>query len=48
MSLSRVRERDGISYFTIMTLQWAIGARQYKSVYTWSRGAVRGAPPFWS
>lgn len=48
MSLSRVRIRDGISYFSRMTLQWTIGDKKYKSVYGWSRNRVPGAPPFWS
>lgn len=45
MSLSRVRQRDGVSYFSRMTLQWTAGGKQYKSSYDWSRD---GAPsPFW-
>jgi hypothetical protein len=47
MSLSRVRQRDGVSYFSRMTLQWTIGGRHYKTSYGWSRGALRGSPPFW-
>ena len=48
MSLSRVRIRNGIGYFARMTLQWTMGGRKYKSVYSWSRGQIPGAPPFWS
>ncbi len=48
MSLSRVRQRDGVSYFSRMTLQWTVDGKQHKSSYGWSRGAMPGAPPFWS
>lgn len=48
MSLSGVRERGEVRYFTIMILHWTIGTKHYKSVYGWSPGAVPGAPPFWS
>jgi len=48
MSLSRVRIRDGVSYFSRMTLYWNIGGRKHKSVYAWSHGPIPGVPPFWS
>lgn len=48
MSLYRVRQRNGVSYFSRMTLRWTIGGKQYKSSYGWSRGPVPSAPPFWS
>jgi hypothetical protein len=48
MSLSRVRIRHGISYFTRLILQWTISGRHYKSVYRWSHGPILDAPPFWS
>jgi hypothetical protein len=48
MSLSRVRQRDGVSYFSRMTLQWTVGGKEYKSSYHWSGGAGPSAPPFWS
>jgi hypothetical protein len=48
MSLSRVRIRDDVSYFSRITLQWTIGGRRYKSAYRWSNAPVPGAPPFWS
>ena len=47
MSLSRVRIRDGVSYFSRMILRWTIDGSRYKSVYEWVRGPARGAPPFW-
>lgn len=47
MSLSRVRIRRGVSYFSRMTLQWTRDGRHYKSVYGWSPGPATGAPPFW-
>jgi hypothetical protein len=48
MSLSRVRARQGVSYFSRMILQWTVDGRRYKSVYDWTPGHVHGAPPFWS
>jgi len=48
MSLSRVRIRGGVSYFSRMALYWSIGGRKHKSVYTWSHGPTPKAPPFWS
>lgn len=48
MSLSRVRIRGHVSYFSRMTLNWSIGGRKHKSVYAWSRGPTAGVPPFWS
>jgi hypothetical protein len=48
MSLSRMRIRDGVSYFSRMTLQWTMNGRQYKSVYRWSSHLLQAGPPFWS
>lgn len=48
MTLSRVRARNGVTYFSLMTLRWTIAGKQYKSIYDWSYSPVRGTPPFWS
>ncbi len=47
LSLSRVRVRDGVRYFSQLTMQWTINGRQYKSVFAWTTGAVRGTSPAW-
>jgi len=48
MSLSRVRTRDGVGYFSRMTLKWAIDGRRYKTVYSWTLAKIPDALPFWS
>jgi hypothetical protein len=47
MSLSRVRIKDGVRYFSRMILRWSNEGRKYKSVYNWSPGPLPGTPPFW-
>jgi hypothetical protein len=47
LSLSRVRVRGGVRYFSQLTMQWTINGRQYKSVFAWTGGAVRGTSPAW-
>ena len=47
LTLSGVKVHDGAHYYSRLALRWKIGRKIYRSVFLWSPGAVRGAPPFW-
>lgn len=48
LTLSRVRNHNGVRYYSKLTTHWKVNGHLVTNVFTWAPGAVHGVNALWS
>jgi hypothetical protein len=48
LTLSRIRNNNGVRYYSKLTTHWKVDGRPVTNVFIWAPGSVRGVNSLWS